>query len=494
MNSCTQASLRKPVPKAVKGVIDLNQWNFEQDGPVPLDGEWEFYWNELLAPDDMNDTLQANVKYFHVPVVWNDDQQPEALPGKGFGTYKLQIILNDKNDIYAVTMGEVYTAYKLWIDQKLIFSTGIIGKNKDSSFPKMHPQTTHFTVEDKNIEILIQVSNFSFKNGGLRNAIEFGLGYQLQDARESSLILDYILFGSVFIMAIYHFGLFGLHRKDTSTFYFGLFCLIIASRILVTGEAYVATLFSGLNWGIHLKIIVLGYYMALPTLITFFYRLYPQVFHRPIIKFFQIIGIAASFLVLVSSMSVYIETETIYQIIILIAFIYVLGGLLKATKEKREGTIWVIGGFLVLFATAINDIGYANQIMLFQRYQNLLPIGLFIFIFSQSYILSVRFTNAFKLATKLEGEKLTAQTKVLKAERTMKEMLKEQVEEKASQVTTLKGLIPICSSCKKIRDDEGYWQQVEKYVSDHSEVEFSHGICPDCKVELYPEIYKDDDD
>jgi hypothetical protein len=60
--------------------------------------------------------------------------------------------------------------------------------------------------------------------------------------------------------------------------------------------------------------------------------------------------------------------------------------------------------------------------------------------------------------------------------------------EKAQQeIKILRGIIPICTSCKKVRDDEGYWQQVETYISDHSEALFSHGVCPDCMEELYPE-------
>jgi len=59
--------------------------------------------------------------------------------------------------------------------------------------------------------------------------------------------------------------------------------------------------------------------------------------------------------------------------------------------------------------------------------------------------------------------------------------------EKAQQeIKTLRGIIPICTSCKKIRDDEGYWQQVETYIGHHSEALFSHGVCPDCMEELYP--------
>lgn len=56
------------------------------------------------------------------------------------------------------------------------------------------------------------------------------------------------------------------------------------------------------------------------------------------------------------------------------------------------------------------------------------------------------------------------------------------------QVKKLGGLLPICASCKKIRNDKGYWQIVEEYISDHSEAEFSHGICPDCAAKLYPKF------
>lgn len=57
-----------------------------------------------------------------------------------------------------------------------------------------------------------------------------------------------------------------------------------------------------------------------------------------------------------------------------------------------------------------------------------------------------------------------------------------------AEIKTLKGIVPICSSCKKIRDDKGYWNQLELYLSEHSGAEFSHGICPDCAAKLYPQL------
>jgi CheY-like chemotaxis protein len=66
--------------------------------------------------------------------------------------------------------------------------------------------------------------------------------------------------------------------------------------------------------------------------------------------------------------------------------------------------------------------------------------------------------------------------------------LNAKLQEALAQVRTLSGLLPICAACKKIRDDAGYWHQVDVYIRDHSRARFSHGICPDCRAKLYPEF------
>ncbi|EKD35549.1 MAG: hypothetical protein ACD_75C01861G0001, partial [uncultured bacterium] len=68
--------------------------------------------------------------------------------------------------------------------------------------------------------------------------------------------------------------------------------------------------------------------------------------------------------------------------------------------------------------------------------------------------------------------------------------LEQELREALSKVKLLSGFIPICASCKKIRDDSGYWQQIEAYIRDRSEAEFSHGICPDCAKKLYPDLHR----
>lgn len=71
-----------------------------------------------------------------------------------------------------------------------------------------------------------------------------------------------------------------------------------------------------------------------------------------------------------------------------------------------------------------------------------------------------------------------------------RERMIEELKKALSEIKELSGLLPICASCKKIRDDKGYWNEVENYLSTHTKAEFSHGICPDCAAELYPDYVR----
>ena len=80
--------------------------------------------------------------------------------------------------------------------------------------------------------------------------------------------------------------------------------------------------------------------------------------------------------------------------------------------------------------------------------------------------------------------------KIKQADEEKSKIIKE-LQSALEQVKTLSGMLPICASCKKIRDDRGYWNKIEAYIAKHSDAEFSHGICPECARELYPEYFSD---
>lgn len=78
----------------------------------------------------------------------------------------------------------------------------------------------------------------------------------------------------------------------------------------------------------------------------------------------------------------------------------------------------------------------------------------------------------------------------LDKKRAMIEELKNELEAALTDIQPLTGLLPICASCKNVRDDEGYWNQIESYIKQHINVDLSHGMCPDCMEKMYPEYAK----
>ena len=98
--------------------------------------------------------------------------------------------------------------------------------------------------------------------------------------------------------------------------------------------------------------------------------------------------------------------------------------------------------------------------------------------------------EAYVIGHAVDGTELRAAAVMLQASEERYRKLSEELQEALARVRTLTGLLPICSACKKIRDDHGQWEHVESYIRERSEAQFTHGICPECARRLYPEDYK----
>lgn len=129
---------------------------------------------------------------------------------------------------------------------------------------------------------------------------------------------------------------------------------------------------------------------------------------------------------------------------------------------------------------------------------NLVAIGL-TFLFSATIMATLiqldKSINARKKTNRsLEAinQRLKKEIVVRKKIQEEKENLIDKLQNSLNKVKLLSGFLPICASCKKIRDDKGYWNQIELYIRDHSEAEFSHGICPECAQKHYPEFCGED--
>ncbi len=146
-----------------------------------------------------------------------------------------------------------------------------------------------------------------------------------------------------------------------------------------------------------------------------------------------------------------------------------------------------LGTFMstLLFGMIILIFTFGSQFSFVATYNMDLKIR-----FIPAYITIYSFAIVVEKVRKIIQNRLTASNVNLEKANLEKDRLIDELHDKMNEIQTLQGILPMCSKCKKIRDDKGYWEQVEKYVQDRSEAQFSHGICPECAKEIYPEFTK----
>ncbi len=387
--------------KAESGVLDLSQVKFEND-VVRLDGQWEFFWNQLLSPSEIKN--ESIAEYIQIPGSWNKHISNEAQSGYGYATYRLQFKIAGRIEL-ALKIPRMFTAYELWMNGELISTAGTVGTTRETMTPQYLPQIALFESQQGVNEILIRVSNFYHRSGGVLESISLGHENKILGMRYESLARELLIFGSLISLGAYHLALFFFRKSNTSSLYFGLFCVFIGIRTLLIGERFFIYLFPDFSWEIAHKIQTLTYYIGVPLILMFFMSVYPKYFHARIIKIAQIIGTVFGLLVLLTPARVFTAFNLIYQIWTAIATIYILLILIKLWVHKETGSGFIIIGALALLLSSANDIVFYNiwindggptLIKTIIRTGNLSSLGQLIFAFSNSLLLAKRFSDSLE--------------------------------------------------------------------------------------------------
>ncbi len=401
--ACRQDATSKNSPKAINGVLDLNNWDLKKDGPLDLTGEWEFYWDKHLNPKDFSKPdPPEKTGLMSVPGCWNGYVlEGKQLSGDGYATYRLKILMNGQKGSFAFKLLDIGTAFTVYVNGKKISFAGVAGKTIESTVPNFSPDVSDFISETNQVEIILQVSNFHHRLGGPWEVIRLGREKEIRRIRERSLVFDIFLCGSILIIGLYHLCLFLLRKNDRSPLYFGIFCFLIALRLLTTGERYFIHLFPGMDWELMVKIEYLAFYLAVPLFATFIHSLFYREFSKRVLRIIQFLGIIFSCIVLLTPAKIFSHTVQPYQIITLISCIYANCVLILSLSRKREGALLFLLGFSTIFLTVVNDILYSRMITQIGYFSHL---GLFIFIFFQAVLLSRRFSRTFNTVEKQSQE------------------------------------------------------------------------------------------
>ncbi len=391
---------KENIPTVKKGILDLTNWNLKTDGLLPLNGEWEFYPNELILP---NQFIEKKASYYQVPSNWNSFTiNGKEIGSKGFATYRLIVLFSEPQKDIALRVPEIYTSYEIFGNGELISRRGKVAKKEEEGIPEFNPEISAEPSDGfTKLEIVVLVSNYHHRRGGIAKEIQIGKILSLMEKREISIAEDLFLAGSIIIIGIYHFGLFYLRRKEKLYLYFAILCILVAIQTLISGERYFMRLFPTTHWEIMYTLDYLSTYPSLIFFTMFLRELFIEDFSIYVVRPIQIIFCFGCLPVLFGKSILYSSLNPYFEILIIISFILLLWILVKAGLKKREGANLILFATLGVFAAVINDILFGRNII---PTLILVPYSIFFLFFAQSFLLSIRYTGAFLKVESLSSE------------------------------------------------------------------------------------------
>ncbi len=409
----------KQIPVAKDGILDLADVNFDQNGIIELNGEWEFYWHALYSPKDIPQVNLANsadksadvarhpeVTYISAPTLWREQAKTdETISDTGYATYRLKLINTPDNLYFALDLlSETFlSACEIFVNNDKVYSSGTVSRFAEDEIPTYSPRIVPVRLKKGENEIIVRTSNHHFRSGGFFTPLELGLTESLIRKKSLMRIFDLFLFGSVLIMAFYHFGVGLLQKRFIASLFLAVSCLLFAVRISVTNSQFLSDIFPNLLWEIDNKIEYATLMLIPLFFLTFIQKLFPDDFPRGILPTIQIVNSLFTLLVMATGTFVYTNLLTIFYVVIGIEALIALYVGFKAAMNKRDGAILFLTGiFCIVVITEINILFYQTVF-----YSDLTSTGLFIFLLFQSMILASRYSKAFK-----QVEEMSANLKV----------------------------------------------------------------------------------
>jgi adenylate cyclase len=393
----SKKNTQPPVPK--KGELDLVSWNFETDGKVSLHGEWEFYYRKFISPEDFQNLEALPQKDFiAIPSLWNSKKiDGVELSNEGFATYRLRVFANEYSKPYGLRVNDMYSAYTLFLNGEIVAKNGIPGKTISDEKAEWYPIVSYVNLKKGENEFVLHISNYAHRKGGTWSDFEIGTSREISNYKNWLIAFDFFLIGSLLIMGIYHFGLFALRRVDLSSLILSLFCVCTTFRIGLTSERLFVPYLPFRSFETQVTIEYLSFFLSFSLFYKFITVLFTNI-PRKFLDYF-VFGFFASMilLVLTTKATVYSHIAVISQLVIILSALYIFIFIIREIIKKQEGALAAFTGIAILFSTALLDMLYQNEIIIFSSIPPifLFPFGVFLFLFFQSFLLSQRFSKAF---------------------------------------------------------------------------------------------------
>jgi signal transduction histidine kinase/class 3 adenylate cyclase/PleD family two-component response regulator len=410
--------------------LDLRYTRANQE-PISLDARWEFFWDRIVQPGE-NPGPTGLMPIGGNWLMLSRKHLKENLGGTGIASYRLRLTgLTPREQGYEVRIPESASALKVYIYEEsrpqraVIRSMGVVGTDEASTIPHIQSMIVPFQPEavDETWVILIQLANFHYARGGVRETPEIGPTPLLQ--QQWSLEHDSYLLasGALLLVGIYNFMIYTRRRKDTASLLLALYCILLSIRSFIAGDGYQLMQSHPSEWVFAFKYKLEYLTIVIPPVIfaMFLVRFFPTLDVWPVIPYLQGLSLVGSVLVLVTEAKFYTTWLMVFQLSIIPCFVFNCWFILKATLRNLDGARVIFIGGLLLGMSVLYDIAVTQHIV---SKPYTVQYGVLVFIVTLSQAVARRFASTFDrvehLSENLQAE-VDQQTQRLQMQKNMLE-------------------------------------------------------------------------
>ena len=348
------------LPSAENGLLVLNENVLKKNKAIPLNGQWEFYWEKLLHKNDLKE--ESFDLYANVPSAWNTyTMDGSRLSGQGYGTYILHVKTDlHENTILGLKTSAQSSAYRIFINDKLIASNGTVSGTSAGEIGDYRPQLVFFNTPAEEFDITVQISNHRHSKGGFWNRILIGTADNITQYYNTKLIFEFLAIGSMLLITVFSLARY-FRRRDVKTYlYFGLFCIAAMFLVDFLNEMVIIS-----QLKISFRLLLFIWYTVSSLIVLLFIAHYWYAMRtKPLfilMKAYLIVFLFYELLFFFTEASFYTMLANVYNFIDMIFVLAVITMVIaEAIKGFNNGELHIISSLLLFEAYFNGAVNYNN--------------------------------------------------------------------------------------------------------------------------------------
>lgn len=392
------------MPAASKGIMDLRSIGKDKAFIINLNGEWEFYWNKMLRPNDFENNSFLPDCYGKVPSYWTDYQKLSVKTERfGFATYRLTILLPEGfNSPMGIDMPVFDSSYDIYVNGEYHGGNGVPGKNADESIPAYSRNFFRLKPESDTLSLVINVSNFDHRRGGFWLPIRIGTFSEVQKKLANSWAWQWSIISLLIGFSVFFLLFYLITRKDKDNLFFGITTISLAIRPLFTSH-YLINNFTDLSWTWIIRFEYIGLYLLLIGWVWFLSYIYPARIIRILARALTVIFAPITVLTFFLPVKIFSFVTQIYYPSMFILTIYPLVMSFMGLVKKNLIDIFYFTAFFLIVFGGIHDIQVASG-KVESSIGYILTYFILLFVFIQAGLMMYKWVKAFNEKEKLQSE------------------------------------------------------------------------------------------